>query len=30
MGRDDLRIVRTLPRIVASPLAEAFDFNREG
>ena len=30
MGRDDLRVVRTLPRIVASPLAEALHFNGEG
>jgi hypothetical protein len=30
MGRDDLRVVRTLPPIVASPLAEALHFNGGG
>ena len=30
IGRDDLRVVRTSPLSVASPLAEALHFNGEG
>jgi hypothetical protein len=30
IGRDDLRVVRTSPLIVVSPLAEALHFNGEG
>jgi len=29
IGRDDLRVVRTAPLIVASPLAEAHHFNQQ-